>query len=299
MTKRRQTRTLLLVVAVPLAVTALVFGVRLTTLAPITAGAREDYDAGRFEAAAEKYEGLENVNVVQPWKAHFDAGTARAADVAAGGSSSPYDAVDTLHEAYRLAEGETPEVRCLIQTNLALAYELMGDDESARAAEHAAELAALEEALAAREAGEPYDEEAIDPYGDSGDELDPDELRDEVQTWYEYAEGSYRHAENVQAWPDCGQADRSSSEEQSAEEAEQRVAGKADAAEQSQPDHEEPAPSPEPTAPDQAEAERQQQLEESNQQAAETADQEQQEDRDTWGSGDEGDDGGGGPTKNW
>lgn len=289
MTNRRQVRTLLLVVAVPLAVTALVFGVRLTTLAPIAAGARADYDASRFEAAAETYEGLENLNVVQPWKAYFDAGTARAADLAAGGSSSPYEAVDPLHEAYRLAEGETPEVRCLIQTNLALAYELMGDDESARGAVHAAELAALEEALAAREAGQPYDEGAIDPAGASGGELDPGELRAEVQTSYQDAEGSYRHAENVHSWPDCPPA----------EEAEQRVSGKADAAEQSQPDYQEPATSPEPTAPDQAEAERQQQLEESNQQAGETVDQEQQEDRDTWGPGDEGDDGGGGPTKNW
>lgn len=295
---RLRRRTWMLLVAVPLAVAATVLGVRLATLGPLAAGAAADYEAGRFPDAAGTYEELTSVNVVERWKAPFDAGTARAADAAAGGSSAAYDAVDHLHAAYDLAEGEPPEVRCLVQTNLAIAYEVLGDSDRARAEQYAADLAALEEALAAREAGEPFDAEAIDPYGD-GVELDPLEVEADVQAWYEYATESYRYGRSVRGWGDCGQADRSAEEQTKDEQAQQRLTEKADAAEAAQPDHaDDPEPTPEPSSDAGAEAARQEQLQQQNQEAAETAEQEQQEDRDTWG--DEGDDdGGAGPTKNW
>ncbi|MCB7134977.1 hypothetical protein [Cellulosimicrobium marinum] len=206
----------------PLVLALVLFGFKLALLAPLASFARHDYDDGAYADAAGTYGAQRTLNLVDPWKAHFNTGTALAAEQ---NTWSLYDATTSLHRAYELAEGETPEVRCAVQTNLALAYELTGDDELAQADEEAAELRAVEDALAARDAGQPYDEDVLDPYGD-GTEPDVDLLRQKTQDWYAYAERSFATAEQVRGWPDCGESDRTQEEQDQAEAAQQRVEDK-------------------------------------------------------------------------
>ena len=58
--------------------------------------------------------------------------------------------------------------------------------------------------------------DVYDPFGD-GNEVDPDELRQDVQDWFEYAEQSYATAEQIRGWPDCEESEQTpEQEEQSA-----------------------------------------------------------------------------------
>ncbi|OLT54569.1 hypothetical protein [Cellulosimicrobium sp. CUA-896] len=314
---RLRRRTAWLLVTAPVVVGLVVLGLKLALLAPIASFARSDYDDGAHLDAAGTYGSQRTLNLVDPWKAHFNTGTAnaRSEDVWA-----LYDAIDGLDRAYRLAEEEPAEVRCAVQTNLSLAYEISGDHDAANAQEKADELGAVEDAIAARAAGRPYDEAVLDPYGD-GNEVDPEELRQDVQDWYEYAERSYATAEQVRGWPDCGESEQTPEEQQQAAAALQRLEEKQQQARESQPEEQEGEGRPEdgqgepeqgeqqPDAADgqsqaerdaQEEQERRQRLQEQSSEAREQADREQQELRELYG--DEtggGDDAGEGTTKNW
>lgn len=313
---RLRRRTLLLLVTAPVVLALVVLGLKLAFLAPIASLARSDYDDGAHLDAAGTYGAQRTLNLVEPWKAHFNTGTAnaRSQDVWA-----LYEAIDALNTAYELAEDEPPEVRCSIQTNLSVTYELSGDDDMQRAQEKAADLTAVEEAIAARDAGLPYDEDVLDPFGD-GNEVDPDELRQDVQDWFEYAEQSYATAEQVRGWPDCEESEQTPEQEEQSAAAEQRLQDKQEQAQASQPENQDQAAEgaegeggegdeqSEASGGDggqgQAEREeqqRQQQLQEQNSEAREQADREEQEYRELYGdepgAGDES--GEGGTTKNW
>ncbi|WP_069387475.1 hypothetical protein [Cellulosimicrobium cellulans] len=307
---------MLLLVTAPVVLALVVLGLKLAFLAPIASLARSDYDDGAHLDAAGTYGSQRTLNVVEPWKAHFNTGTAnaRSEDVWA-----LYEAIDALGTAYELAEGEPPEVRCSIQTNLSITYELSGDDDMERAQEKAADLAAVEEAIAARDAGLPFDEEVLDPLGD-GTEVDPEELRQDVQDWFEYAEQSYATAEQIRGWPDCGESEQTPEQQEQSEAAQQRLQEKQEQAQASQPENqgegaeggagdggqgdEQSEASGGDGGQSQAEREeqqRQQQLQEQNSEAREQADREEQEYRELYGDepggGDES--GEGGTTKNW
>jgi hypothetical protein len=320
---RLRRRTTWLLVTAPVVLALVVLGLKLAFLAPIASFARADYDDGAHLDAAGTYGAQRTLNLVEPWKAHFNTGTANARSQH---TWALYEAIDGLDRAYRLAEGEPPEVRCTIQTNLSLAYEISGDDDMGFAQEKADELDAVEEAIVAREAGRPYDEDVLDPYGD-GNEVDPDELRQDVQDWYEYAERSYATAEQVRGWPDCGESEQSPEQHEQSAAAQQRLQEKQQQAQESQPENQDGQGEPEgeggqgepdqggeqPDAPggagdgqsqaEQEEQERRQQLEEQSSEAREQADREEQEYRELYGDepgpGDGSGDAGGGTTKNW
>ena len=322
---RLRRRTWWLVGTAPVVLALLVLGFKLVSLAPITATAKDRYDGGQATAAADYYGMLRTLNIVEPWKAHYDHGTALARSEE---SWALYDAITSLDRAYDLAEHETPEERCMIQTNLSLAYELTGDQDMAYADGKAAELALVEEAIAARDAGLPYDETVLDPYGD-GTEVDPDTLRQDVQDWYEYAEQEYATAEQIRGWPDCGESEQTPEQEEQNEAAEQRLQDKQQQAEDSQPENQGGGDTQEGEGSEgdeqseasggeggegsegedqqsQAEREEQQRQERLGEQGSEARDEQErleQEYRDLYGdepgSGTDPGDGSGGGTKNW
>jgi hypothetical protein len=317
---RLRRRAWWLVGTLPVVLALVVLGVRLTAMVPLATFAKGDYDDGEHADAAGTYGSLRTLNLVEPWKAHFDTGTAQAA---AGDVWNLAEAVRSLDEAYALAADEPPEVRCMVQTNLALAHELSGDDEMAFAERRTAELEAVLEATAARDAGLPYDEDVLDPFRD-GVEPDPDELRQTAQDWYAYAERSYATAEQVRAWPDCGESEQTPEQQETAEAAEQRLQDKqqqardaqeaqggdaegdgsegSDGDEQSDASGGEGAEGDQQSEAERQEQERRQRLQEQNSEASEEADREEQEYRDLYGDepgGSDGGDGSDGTTKNW
>lgn len=323
---RLRRRTWWLIGTLPVVVALLVLGFKLTFLAPIASFAKGDYDDGAHLDAAGTYGSQRTMNLVEPWKAHFNTGTANAR---AGDSWATYDAITSLQRSYDLAEDETPEERCMIQTNLSLTYEISGDDDMAYGDGKAAELAVVEEAIAARDAGLPYDEDVLDPYGD-GTEPDPDVLRQDVQDWYEYAEQSYATAEQIRGWPDCGESEQTPEQQEQAEAAQQRLQEKQQQAQDSQPENQgtgdpqegegsegdeqseasggegsegEGSEGDQQSEAEREEQQRQERLEEQNSEARGEADREEQEYRDLYGDepggGSGGGDGGSGSTKNW
>jgi len=314
---RLRRRTWWLVGMIPVVVLLLVLGFKLAFLAPIASQGMDRYDAGDARGAAETYGIQRTLNIVEPWKAHYNHGTALASSE---DEWAAYDAIRSLDTAYDLAENETPEERCMIQTNLSLSYEIMGDHDMAYAGEKAAELALVEEAIAARDAGLPYDEEILDPYGDGSEEPDPDELRQDVQDWAEYAEQEYATAEQIRGWPDCAESEQTPEQEEQNEAAQERLQDKQQQAQDAQPEQEQgegsdgdeqsEASGGEGSEGDdqqsQAEREEQQRQQELQEQGSEARDEQErleQEYRDLYGdepgSGTDPGDGSGGGTKNW
>ncbi|MEV8026372.1 hypothetical protein [Cellulosimicrobium funkei] len=308
----------------PVVLVLLVLGFTLALRAPVASLAKDRYDAGDTEGAASTYGLQRTLNFVEPWKAHYNHGTALARTE---DSWSLYDAIRSLDRAYDLAENASPEERCMIQTNLSLTYEIQGDGDMAYADRKAAELALVEEAIAARDAGLPYDEEVLDPYGD-GTEPDPAELRQDVQDWYEYAEQEYATAEQIRGWPDCGESEQTPEQQEQDAAAQQRLQDKQQEAQDAQPENQDGGDTSEGEGDgsegdeqsdasggdgaqgedqqSQAEREEQQRQEQLEQQGSEARDEQErleQEYRDLYGDepgtgSDPGDSSGGG-TKNW
>lgn len=320
---RLRRRTWWLLGTLPVVLALLVLGIKLALLAPIAATGKDRYDGGEATTAADYYGIQRTFNIVEPWKAHYNHGTALARSE---DSWALHDAITSLDRAYDLAEDESPEERCMIQTNLSLAYEIQGDGDMAYADGKAAELALVEEAITARDAGLPYDEEILDPYGDGSEEPDPEELRQDVQDWYEYAEQEYATAEQIRGWPDCGESEQTPEQEEQDEAAQQRLQDKQQQAQDSQPENQGGGDTQEGDGSEgdeqseasggegsegedqqsQAELEEQQRQEELEQQGSEARDEQErleQEYRDLYGdqpgTGTDPGDGSGSGTKNW
>ena len=299
--RRLRRRALMLLLPVPLLVAALVLGLKLAFL-PVTASYASDrYEARDYTEAATSFGLHKTMNVVDPWKAWFNTGTASHR---AGDDSS---AITDLHRAYDLAEDEEPLVRCQVQVNLSIAYETSGDFEKTTGDDYLAQKEALEGALAARDAGEDYDTFLIDPSG-TGTELVPQDLQDEATTWYSYAERSYATAEQVRGWPGC--EDQPPPEKEQNEESVQRLQDKQQEAKDAQPQEpaapqdeqgEEPPPETEQGEQERAEAERQEKLQQQNSEARDDEDRSRQEYQQYFGGEDpaDGTGDGGGSSKNW
>ncbi|OCI32252.1 hypothetical protein [Oerskovia enterophila] len=303
--RRLRRRALLLLLSIPLLIAALVLGTKLAFLPVIASMGSDRYDAGDHSGAADLFDLQKTMNVVDPWKAWFNTGTARHR------TGDDYTAISDLHRAYDLAEGEEPMVRCRIQINLSIAYETSGDYEKTTADDYMAQKKALEEALAARAAGEDYEASVIDPYGD-GTELTPEQVQDDATTWYSFAERSFATAEQVRGWPGC--EDQSEQEKEQNEQSVQRLQDKQQQAKDAQPqepqdpqegeEQEQEQPEPDQSEEERAEAERQEKLQEQNSEARDDEDQSQQEYRNYYGgdepAGGTGEEqGGGGSAKNW
>ncbi|QTE28118.1 tetratricopeptide repeat protein [Pengzhenrongella sicca] len=282
--RRRRRRRLLLATA-PLWGTALVFGLRLITAPATVSAAGAEYDAGEYRLAAPHYARLHGFPPVERWKAYFDSGTAYYL------SEQNWSALDDLERALELAPDDA---LCMVQTNLALANEAAGDDVVASADRRVLEAAEVRVALAARDAGEPYDDEVLDPYGD-GTERDPDELEDWARSDFDFAADLYSDATDLRALPGC------ESQSSAASSASDAAQGRLDEKEQEaaaaavDPD-DQPEPEPAPTGtPEELEAARQADLAERNAEAANGREQELQEEADEDGDGE----GGGGSSQNW
>ena len=299
--RRLRRRALLLLLPVPLLVAALVLGTKLAFLPVIASYASGRYDANDYSEAATNFGLQKTMNVVDPWKAWYNTGTAlhRSGDDVA--------AISDLHRAYDLAEDEAPAVRCRIQVNLSISYETSGDFDTTMAEDYLAQKVALD----ARDAGQDYNQFLVDPEGD-GTDIDPQDLQAEATTWFSYAERSYATAEQVRGWPGC--EDQPEPEKEQNQESTQRLQDKQQQARDAQPE-------PDPTAPEtpegeeegetpdgadqseqeRAEAERQEKLQQQDSEARDDEEQSRQEyeeyfggDEPTGGAGD-----GGGSSKNW
>ncbi|MEK8227141.1 hypothetical protein NKG05_15305 [Oerskovia sp. M15] len=262
--RRLRRRALMLLLPVPLLIAAIVFGIKLAFLPVLASYASDRYDTGEYTSAAGTFGLQKTMNVVDPWKAWFNAGTASHS------SGDDYSAIDDLHAAYDLAEGEEPMVRCRIQINLSISYETSGDYEKITGDDYLAQKKALEEALASREAGEDYDEYIIDPYGD-GNEVTPKQVQDDATTWFSFAERSYATAEQVRGWPGC--EDQSEEEKEQNEASVQRLQDKQQQAKDAQPlppqepqegEEESEQPELDQSEEERAEAERQDKLQQQN-----------------------------------
>ncbi|GAA3222768.1 hypothetical protein GCM10010488_24330 [Oerskovia jenensis] len=301
-TRRLRRRTLLLLLPCPLLIVALVLGTKLVFLPVIASYASGRYEASDYSEAATNFDLQKTMNIVDPWKAWFNTGTAhhRAGD--------DTTAISDLHRAYDLAEDEEPLVRCEIQVNLSISYETAGDFEASMGEDFLSQKSALEEALAAREAGRDYDSFLIDPFG-TGDELVPEDLQDQATEWFSFAERSYATAEQVRGWPGC-EAQPPEAKEQN-EASVQRLRDKQQQAKDAQPPEpqdpqsgdqgEEPPPEADQSEQERAEAERQEKLQQQNSEARGDEDQSRQEYQEYFGGEDpaDGSGEGGGSAKNW
>ncbi len=283
--------------AAGLAVVMLLAGVRLIALPTVTALAASKHSAEDYRGAANLY-GVQKVfpNVVEPWKAYYNAGTAlvRAEEFEA--------AKRELDDAYHRAENGTDEQRCMIQTNLSIAYELDADRERSQAGDLAEALKRLTAALAAKAAGKPYDAADLDPL-ETGTPAKPDDLRAEATQHLDWAAHGYATAKQIRTWPGCPEANRSEEREQQDKEAQRRLDRKrqdsTDAKDSLQPPPPGPAPdpspnpSPSPSPQDKAEADRMERLRQQNEEANQAGDADRQAYENAYGEG------GAPPSRNW
>ena len=116
--KLRRLRWILLLGSVPFAIAALMLAGKLFGLQGTAGPALEGYERGSYAASAEQLGPLFDWNAFEPWIAHFDRGTARAA----AGDTIP--AIADLERAF--AQAPTAK-KCDVAVNLSLSWELLGD----------------------------------------------------------------------------------------------------------------------------------------------------------------------------
>ncbi|GAA1978192.1 hypothetical protein GCM10009718_13390 [Isoptericola halotolerans] len=269
------------------ALLGLTTGLQLTFAPLVSSWGVRDYTSGDLETASDRFRAQAEGIVPQQWRADYNLGTSLAAQAVADERGwLAGEGADRLEAAYAGAEDQSAEVRCAIVTNWAAALEISGDTWLERGDELAEESEAVAAEIAKRDAGKPYDEEVIDPYGEYGDERDPEDLREQADTNYWLAEYDYGRTQRVRSLPDCAD----SSQTQDATEAQERAQEKEQQAHDAQTENQgAPEPEPEPATPEEAEAQRQESLGERNEQAARDVEMDEAEARELGGTGDDGD----------
>lgn len=114
----RRLRWILLLGSVPFAIAALVLAGKLLGLQGTAGPALDSYERGSYATSAEQLDPLFDWNAFEPWIAHFDRGTARAA----AGDTIP--AITDLERAFAQAPAGH---RCDVAVNLSLSWETLGD----------------------------------------------------------------------------------------------------------------------------------------------------------------------------
>ncbi len=145
---RIRRRRLLFWLSVVPALIVFLYGVHFARLGAVFDRAMGEYTAGDYYDSYREFRDMRSPNVVDPWKAHFNAGTA------AYRADSLFAAQRALETALEIVPEEH---RCDVQTNLSFVYEAYGDLFDANAQEEYAWAVAQAEAEIARENGEPYD----------------------------------------------------------------------------------------------------------------------------------------------
>ncbi|MDQ2625015.1 MAG: hypothetical protein M3Y20_07640 [Actinomycetota bacterium] len=311
----RRRRLLFWLSLVP-AIFVLSYGVHFSALNATFARGNAHYAADEFWEAYEIFKDMRSPNIVEPWKAHFNSGTAAYRE------DMLISAEYALEEALDLVPDEH---RCDVQTNLSLVYERNAVDHEAAAGAEYTWAVAQREAEIARLLGEPYDATLFELDYDDQEITSYD--RFERAAWDQYMAADYfaraAVAINDPACqtpppPEASQEEKDQAEqEQEQREAEQeRLEEQAHEANEERQEIEETAsgdplePEPQPgddeteggeTEEERAareEAERQEQLEQRNEDAEEEAGGGDGE-GDSEGEEGEGDGSGGGPISNW
>jgi tetratricopeptide (TPR) repeat protein len=114
----RHLRRILLLASVPFAIAALLLVGKLLGLQGTAGPALDSYERGSYATSAEQLDPLFDWNAFEPWIAHFDRGTAKAA----AGDTIP--AITDLERAFAQAPGAK---RCDVAVNLSLSWETLGD----------------------------------------------------------------------------------------------------------------------------------------------------------------------------
>ncbi|GAB3143509.1 hypothetical protein [Marisediminicola antarctica] len=114
----RRLRWILLLGSVPFAIAALILAGKLIGLQGTAGPSLDSYDRGNYAASAEQLDPLFEWNAFEPWIAHFDRGTARAA------SGDTIPAITDLERAFAQAPSAK---KCDVAVNLSLSWELLGD----------------------------------------------------------------------------------------------------------------------------------------------------------------------------
>jgi len=123
----RRKRKLLLLWSLPVMIIAFLAGLKLLSAVALNMAGASAYEHANHNTAADRFESLEFFNVVEPWKAHFNQGTA----IYAGGDF--WEATQQLEVALDLVpkspQGEPPgKEECDVRTNYSLALEGLGDE---------------------------------------------------------------------------------------------------------------------------------------------------------------------------
>jgi len=123
----RAKRKRLLLWSLPLMLIAFLAALKLLSAVALNTAGSSAYENANHNTAADRFASLEVFNVIEPWKAHFNQGTAIYA------SGQFFQATRQLQVALDLVpkapQGEPPgEDECSVRTNYSLALEGMGDE---------------------------------------------------------------------------------------------------------------------------------------------------------------------------
>ena len=123
----RRKRKRLLLWSLPLMLIAFLAALKLLSAVAINMAGGSAYENANYNTAEDRFESLEFFNVIEPWKAHFNQGTA----IYASGRFFP--ATEQFKVALDLVpkspQGEPPgKDECDVRTNYSLALEGLGDE---------------------------------------------------------------------------------------------------------------------------------------------------------------------------
>jgi hypothetical protein len=113
-TRRRQRRRLLVL---PLVAVLVAVCLKLVTMSWFSTRGVSAYDDASYERSATEFDRLQLLNVIEPWRAHFGAGTAL----------HRVDDLDGAESAFRRALELAPQ-RCDVRFNLVVTIEAQGDE---------------------------------------------------------------------------------------------------------------------------------------------------------------------------
>ncbi|MPV50592.1 hypothetical protein GCG21_11365 [Pseudactinotalea sp. HY160] len=120
-------RRRLLLWSAPLVLLALLASAKLLSATLINMAGSSAYSSASYATAQDRYEDLKFFNVIEPWKAYFNEGTARYAAGEFFLATQQFD--PALDLVPRAPEGEPREpLECAVRTNYSLSLEGLGDE---------------------------------------------------------------------------------------------------------------------------------------------------------------------------
>lgn len=118
--RRRRFRTIYLLIGLPVLAIILLYGVKAGTMFVWAQTNIDSYTEGDLAESVDKGDQLKVGNIIQPWIAYYNSGTAKVAD------KQYVEGITDLKGALEIANGTLPGA-CMIRANLAMAYEQYGD----------------------------------------------------------------------------------------------------------------------------------------------------------------------------